>query len=226
MSNSILRKFSNFMSQDSPMGHLNSVPENCPVCQYQVAPLYILEYSMDNLNKRIVCCCPREDCAEIYIASYSTPFAHSGYSLVSVSPVCQEKKEFPEEIFELSPRFTIIYNQALNAENFQLDEICGPGYRKSLEFLIKDYAIKLYPDQEEAIKKKFLKNCIVDYINHPKISFLAEKAAWLGNDETHYVRKWADKDVNDLKILINLTVNYIEMELMTELLEKEMAKGK
>lgn len=28
-----------------------------------------------------------------------------------------------------------------------------------------------------------------------------ERAAWLGNDETHYVRKWPEKDVKDLKSL-------------------------
>ncbi|MDR1245206.1 MAG: hypothetical protein LBJ98_04455 [Endomicrobium sp.] len=35
---------------------------------------------------------------------------------------------------------------------------------------------------------------------------IAKKAAWLGNDETHVVRKWKEKDLQDLKELIEMTV--------------------
>jgi hypothetical protein len=36
-----------------------------------------------------------------------------------------------------------------------------------------------------------------------------------GNDETHYVRQWEDKDITDLKTLIPPTVNWIETILLT-----------
>jgi hypothetical protein len=45
---------------------------------------------------------------------------------------------------------------------------------------------------------------------------------WLGNDETHYVRKWENKDINDLKRLIAMTVAWVEIELFTVQLEKDM----
>ena len=35
--------------------------------------------------------------------------------------------------------FLTIYNQSLSAEDNNLDQIAGIGYRKALEFLIKDY---------------------------------------------------------------------------------------
>lgn len=54
-----------------------------------------------------------------------------------ISPSC---KEFDSEIQEISPSFVKIYNQALAAEELNLSEIAGMGYRKSLEFLIKDFA--------------------------------------------------------------------------------------
>jgi hypothetical protein len=41
---------------------------------------------------------------------------------------------------------------------------------------------------------------------------VASRAAWLGNDETHYLRTWEDKDLTDLKKLIELTVQWIEIE--------------
>ena len=37
---------------------------------------------------------------------------------------------------------------------------------------------------------------------------------WLGNDETHYIRRWQDKQINDLKRLIQLTINWIHNTLL------------
>lgn len=51
---------------------------------------------------------------------------------------------------------------------------------------------------------------------------MAKGASWLGNDETHYVRKWKDKDISDLKKMIELTVYWISYELKTEEYEKIM----
>jgi hypothetical protein len=50
----------------------------------------------------------------------------------------------------------------------------------------------------------------------------AKRAAWLGNDETHYTRKWETKDVSDLKLLVKLTVNWIDNVLLTEKYIAEM----
>jgi hypothetical protein len=55
---------------------------------------------------------------------------------------------------------------------------------------------------------------------------MAKRAAWLGNDETHYVRKWEDHDLPDLKKVIELTVLGIEMEEMTKDVIKDMPEGK
>lgn len=54
------------------------------------------------------------------------------------------------------------------------------------------------------------------------IKNVAKRAAWLGNDETHYVRKWASKDVTNLKQLIELVVRWIENEVETERVLQEM----
>ena len=90
------------------------------------------------------------------------------------------------------------------------------GYRKALEFLIKDYAIHFNQTKEDSIKNQSLAQCINTYIDNLKIKDLAEKSAWLGNDETHYVRKHPDYDINDLKTFIDTCVNYIDMELNLE----------
>ncbi len=58
------------------------------------------------------------------------------------------------------------------------------------------------------------------------IKLCASRAAWLGNDHSHYIKKWADKDLENLKDLIHLTVNWIDSALTTEKIKKEMSKPK
>ncbi len=58
----------------------------------------------------------------------------------------------------------------------------------------------------------------------PEIKGMAERAIWLGNDETHYVRRWADKDIKDLKNLIDLTVYFISMKIKAKKYKKEMVR--
>jgi hypothetical protein len=51
-------------------------------------------------------------------------------------------------------------------------------------------------------------------------------ATYLGNDETHYVRKWDTKDVKDLKNIIHLAVLWIQMEIETARLRADMPESK
>jgi len=51
---------------------------------------------------------------------------------------------------------------------------------------------------------------------------VAKRATWLGNDETHYLRKWESKDINDLKTLLQLTINSIENQLLAKAYESDM----
>jgi hypothetical protein len=101
-----------------------------------------------------------------------------------------------------------------------------PRVRKALEFLIKDYVIKNHPTKAEEVKKMLLGNCIKDYVSDDRVKQVATRAVWLGNDETHYLRKWKDKDLSDLKNLISLTLHWIEMDELTKEAIKEMPDGK
>jgi hypothetical protein len=116
----------------------------------------------------------------------------------------------------MSPQFSDIFNQAATAEAYQLNEIAGLGYRKALEFLIKDYCISLTPAESEAIKKEFLGAVIKNRLADKKIQLAAERAVWLGNDESHYIRVWIDHDIQDLKNLIRITVSGISEALEYE----------
>lgn len=61
-----------------------------------------------------------------------------------------------------------------------------------------------------------LGHCINEFVLDENIKACAKRATWLENDETHYVKKWNDKDINDLRMLIKLTVNWIDNALTTK----------
>jgi hypothetical protein len=126
------------------------------------------------------------------------------------------KQTFDENIVAMSPQFDKIYNQALAAETSNLDEIAGLGYRKAIEFLIKDFAIHENPKEEANIKKMLLSPCIKKYIDDERIRTLAERSVWIGNDEAHYIRKQENRDIRDMKAFIKATVYFIGMILITE----------
>lgn len=195
----------------------------CPICKKQISPIYI-DASIDTANKATVfnfC----KGCSNCFVSKYSIQkSAESTYSTdiyEAVKFICSEPNRFAKHIFDdkivkLSPQFDKIYNQALAAESSGLDEIAGLGYRKALEFLIKDYSIHEYPDESETIKSKPMMQCIKSYISNDAILTLAEKSAWIGNDEAHYIRKQEDRDVSDMKSFIQAIVYFIGMILITE----------
>lgn len=122
---------------------------------------------------------------------------------------------FSEAVQSISSRFIKVYQQAHTAEEDDLDEIAGPGYGKALEILVKDYLIKILPEDEELIKSLSLYNCIEQKLENSKIKALAKKATIIRNDETHYQRKYEESDINDLKKLINATASWIDLESYT-----------
>jgi hypothetical protein len=117
----------------------------------------------------------------------------------------------------------------LRADYHGLDDVFGMALRKAFEFLIKDYCISKHPDKEETIKDTFLGTVIKNYVSDTNIKICAERATWLGNDETHYERRWTGHDVKDLHTLIKLTLNWISNEQLTasylESMQKKNMKG-
>jgi hypothetical protein len=144
------------------------------------------------------------------------------YGLVGLAPWSARQTEFPQTIQEVSPAFVEIFNQAVVAESQDLTQLVGIGLRKSLEFLIKDFAASEHPEQEVQIRATPLGACITQFVSDTNVKECAKRATWLGNDETHYTRKWETKDVSDLKLLVKLTVNWIDNSLLTKKYVAEM----
>ena len=207
----------------------DALPNRCPVCRNRIQPLDIGQAwsSADWLEK--VLRCPSAECGHVFIARYKGTRAAGGtwvYSLAELFPITTETTEHSEVIKGISPDFVAIFKEAESADKKGLRLICGPGYRKSLEFLIKDYVIRAHPDKAEDIKKLNLAKCIAEYVSEGRIKEVSARAVWLGNDETHYLRKWEEKDLNDLKMLISLTLHWMEMDELTKKVLADMAVGR
>ena len=196
----------------------------CPFCGVINIPEYLFLKNVERSDFfNVFTQCTNPTCRNMFITQFSTVGVRKPVFTKILPTALPEKRTFSNIISELSPNFCEIYNQAYIAEHTNLMQICGTGYRKSLEFLIKDYLISTLPeDQHEAIKNKFLNNCIRDNISNINIKTVASRAVWLGNDETHYTRKWEDKDINDLKSIIELTLHWIESEIRTQKLLEDM----
>lgn len=116
--------------------------------------------------------------------------------------------DIPKEITETFPKFVKIYKQALISEYYGLDEIIGISLRKSIEFLVKDYLIRILKEKEDVIEKISLGRAI-DMINDTEIHTLAKAAVWIGNDETHYIQKHPDKNFSDIKYFLRYLLNFM-----------------
>ena len=195
----------------------------CPICNSSIAPVEKSKFfNSDSKMYFFMFECPA--CNKGFITHYNytnerkikNDISYNMLKLVNSYPKVPELHQFDENIKKLSSNFCEIFNQAYVAEQMNLNEIAGIGYRKALEFLIKDYCIDKNKEQEEKIKKEPLSQVITNYILSDKIKNLAKASIWIGNDETHYVRKYEDKDIKDLKRFISATVAYITYELIAD----------
>lgn len=210
-------------------------PEICPLCKFSLKPSVLYKYLFHTDNNDVlfysIYFCTR--CHEIFICKFSNA-SRSGMSsgstlytfnnLDNIAPNTVETINFDKCINEISPDFVNIYNQAFKSERLKLNQISGIGYRKALEFLIKDFLIKHEHKDVAKVKSTALGCCIDTMIDNPQLKTVASRATWLGNDQTHYEQKYTDNDIDDLKRLITLSVHWISMICLTdeaELIEKK-----
>ncbi|MGP4076296.1 hypothetical protein [Halobacillus sp. K22] len=205
---------------------LQKLPEYCPRCNNKSQEPTMLEaYKYRKKTIEAIFKCNSKYCGEIFLSrlTISTPPDSPLVEcyVVESYPKNPVTKKFNEYIEQLSSKFVEIYNQAKEAEGRELEHIAGMGYRKSLEFLIKDYLIEFKDLDRNTVIKTPLGTCINNYLSN-NVKEIAKRAAWLGNDETHYHRVWETKDIKDLKVLIDITVHNISSEIQTQKYINEM----
>jgi hypothetical protein len=203
-------------------------PDTCPLCHRSIHA--VLVQCQELPTRKLIQAtfrCTSNACGEVFIATYAphgTPGPHhtQQYRLQGLAPRNPAPVPTPTRVATISPAFVEIRNQVAQAETHGLTQLVGIGLRKALEFLLKDYLCSQRPADADAIKAAPLGACIAQYVDDPRLKAAAQRAAWLGNDETHYVRRWEDRDVRDLNVLIALSVNWIDSHLLTLEYEKGM----
>lgn len=202
-------------------------PTTCPICKHALKPqeLYCKDYKNEQgvwfVSSLYLC----THCYQSFLTLHKCTSLERNVNsaprsfrveFLYAEPMRYVEEHFDSGIEDLSPQFVKIYNQSLAAESSGLDEIAGLGYRKAVEFLVKDFCIHQNPDGEETIKELPLSQCITRYVNNAQIQTLATRAAWIGNDEAHYVRRQEGRDVSDMKNFIKAMVYFVGMILITE----------
>ena len=200
---------------------INRHPDKCPCCQHAINPTFLTcivgKLGSKQPRLQVVYHCPNTKCHKVFIGYFvDGEKLADPKRLASVAPVYQQDRVFSETVKGISPSYCEIANEAFAAEQRGLKLVCGIGYRKALEFLIKDYLIALDPTAQAAIEEEFLGVCIRTRVQNPNLRSVAERATWLGNDEAHYKRIWVDKDLSDLKQMIELTCYWIESDELTK----------
>lgn len=201
----------------------------CPICKKKIKPIYVFGKASRYVEskERLIINYMCNACKNNFIVQYSEN-QNQGFGgiyfkkLDYISPNIFEKQRFEGCIEDNFKEFTKLYNQSLEAEHYNLKEIAGMGYRKSLEFLIKDFLIQEQLENKEKIEKMPLGNCINQLINEPNLKKIASRATWLGNDQVHYKKLYTENDIEDLKNLIKLATKWIEMIYLTKKYEDDI----
>jgi hypothetical protein len=203
-------------NESNPFGYEAYVkleyPDTCPICHSHVVPEFLYAHFNDSDGSMITAMyyC---SCSAIFLATYVRNF-RGEYDLQTVFPDSFVGTEFSEDIKNLSPNFAVIYNQALHAESLLLDRICGMGYRKAVEYLVKDFCIHENPDDSNKIWSESL-NASINRLNYAPMKELADKCRLLGNDEVHTIIRY-EEGLPEMKIFILSLVRYVEMVLNSE----------
>ena len=203
------------------------LPESCPWCHANILPT-IEGQSMTSLSTdkslpfSLILMC--QNCKKHFSASYTVVSNLEGNGFYNINkllinndvPLPKPSFEYPDEINTVSSEFSKIIAQSSHAEGLGLNHLAGIGFRKALEFLVKDYLIKYKGLDENTISKKQLGKCISENIDDSRLQSLAKAATWIGNDETHYVRKHDDRDIHDMKKFLHKMTLFISYELAVE----------
>lgn len=165
--------------------------------------------------------CANHECRKLFGVLYKV--VDSRVRITSVLSGLPKGPDWPKPIIELKngntvgtenptqSKFIKTYLQSLEAESYGLDEIAGMGYRKAIEYLVKDWAIQNNSGEKEKILGKWLGSTISDYYQGD-LKEILERATWLGNDQAHYNKLFEEYDIDILKELNDLIMVELDRE--------------
>lgn len=205
MSNYLLKKASAFGNFS---GNYKK-PSVCPHCGFGTdAPLVQKDTFSFNGHHLFSTACGKYFFFACEYDSGKTDYAPIVYPNIAFTPYSNNILE------KISPRFIDMYNQALQSEFHKNIELAAIGYRSALEILVKDYAISELGLNPEEVSSKKLCSAIGTYLNQEELVKTADVVRILGNDYTHYERKYPQHDFELLKGYMEIFLKQIEVRYM------------
>lgn len=206
----------NYATPDIKPSYVNSkITAHCPYCGTCINPdLKQQSNFLDYNDMRLVLlthyvwCCKKYFLSvhEVYFNSVNTWVAN----LLTTYPN-QKGTQLPPAFNKISPRFVDLYNQSYWAEQNNYTELAGSGYRNAMEVLIKDYAkVELGATDEDIRKCPNLQDAIIKYLPEYNMQLPAHVVRLIGNDYTHYERRYINLEVDILKDYLNILMLYIK----------------
>ncbi|MEE8824541.1 hypothetical protein LASUN_22530 [Lentilactobacillus sunkii] len=193
---------------------MNEIPKKCPICEYagiqtilsKTKPVQGKNFGSAAYMVWVTKC---ENCQQP--AAYRVDLNPVGNPIrfELIVPIATKIHDISQVIMDLSDRFVDTYHQAQIAERYGLTEIAGMGYRKALEILVTDFAMKdLFVTDEEAVKLPLSQ--LINKIPNEEIRDTAKAGAWIGNDEAHYFRENPNYGIDELKGWLSAFMSYVE----------------
>lgn len=182
------------------------IPEHCPLCNHDIS-LNCIFACRSRSGVIYVFLCPRFECQAVFFVRWND-------EKFTVYPAEANMDKIFSDVSIVSPDFYETYRQSSIAELSGLDKICGMGYRRAAEFLVKDF-LDAFGDidksKEEIYKMSF--SSAISKLPNQELKALAKAASWLGNDEAHTFKKWTTYDIQNLKSFIQSLASYTIFKL-------------
>lgn len=212
--NYIQKNFHDLFNAANEMNCTYQKPAQCPHCGICCDPLILGSTFISPFTAKppqfvfLIFQCTA--CKKLFTATYEVTNGKS--HICCMTPF--KPSTFSDELIEkISPRFIEVYNQALRAKDNKDLNLAAIGYRSELEILIKDYAINELNEPPEKVIKLKLFEAISNYLPENMLS-TADVVRILGNDHTHYERKYPELDFNLLQKYMDIFINLVQTKLL------------
>lgn len=191
------------------------VPEMCPVCHHHVDPRRLTAHSTAPGDARVdfTFQCPRADCRRVFVGEYRLG-PDGEYDLVAVSPRPALGETVPGAVIAFAPAFVELYGEAREAEARGLHQLAAIGLRGALELLVRELASRERPGEAEEIRGLPLGACIRRYVADPVVRGYAAQTPGLDEDAADAPGGAGEPDPERLRVLVRLTVNWLENVLL------------
>ncbi|EOJ20315.1 DUF4145 domain-containing protein [Enterococcus faecalis] len=204
------------------------MPRICAHCKNTGTQVLLEGIQLADSNTLLVTAC--QYCGEVTLHNFQF-IIEKGLVHTTIPPLDKEIllkfADISSEIQEKFPEFVKIMKQSQEAEDANLDQLAGMGYRKALEFLVTDFLLE-YP--QEGASEDWLKNpktslsSKIAKLPKERTKNLSKAISFIGNDETHYSKRHPEQDVKSIKMFLKALISDIENEIAYQEAEKFLQK--